>query len=107
MFSRISISHVFSVFLVVMFMLAGGFVIPAHAASLTMDGTGQTVTISGGNAVRVLYAGDSLTLNNLTIANGYSTGGYKGGGIYHCCSGTLALTQSTVCGNRVAWEGRG
>lgn len=76
-------------------------------AGLTLDGTGQTVTISGGNAVRVLYAGNSLTLNNMTIANGYATTGTVGGGIYHCCSGTLTITNSTFSGNRVDWEGRG
>jgi CSLREA domain-containing protein len=76
-------------------------------AGLTLDGTGQTVTISGGSAVRVLYAGDSLTLNNMTIANGYATNGTVGGGIYHCCSGTLTIANSTFSGNRVDWEGRG
>jgi CSLREA domain-containing protein len=68
------------------------------AAGLTMDGTGQTVSISGGNLVRVLivYAVDaSLTLNNLTIANGYSG---NGGGIQN--SGTLTITNSTLSGNR-------
>ena len=59
------------------------------AAGLTMDGTGQTLTISGNNAVRVMQvgAGASLTLNDLTIANG--TG--SGGGIAN--SGTLTITQ--------------
>jgi CSLREA domain-containing protein len=77
------------------------------AAGLTIDGTGQTVTISGANAMRVLYAGNTLILNHLTIANGYSTGGYVGGGVYHCCSGTLTITNSTFSGNTVSWEGRG
>ncbi len=61
-----------------------------------MDGAGQTLTISGNNAVRVMQvvAGASLTLNNLTIANG-ATGG--GGGISN--SGTFTITNSTFSGN--------
>jgi hypothetical protein len=77
------------------------------ADGLTIDGTGQTVTISGNNAVRVFYAGNTLTLNHLTIANGYSTGGVVGGGIYHCCNGTLTIMDSTFSGNRVDWAGAG
>src|SRR6202008_2665559 len=42
------------------------------SADTTIDGTGQNVTISGGNAVRVLSVprGVSLKLNRITIANG-------------------------------------
>src|SRR5450759_3961866 len=66
------------------------------AAGLTIDGTGQTVTISGNNAVRVMQvgAGASLTLNNLTIANGIAAGG---GGIFN--NGTATITNSTFSGN--------
>ena len=77
------------------------------AAGLTIDGVGQTVTISGNNAVRVLYAGDTLILNQVTIANGYATNGTVGGGIYHCCDGTLTITNSTFSNNRVDWQGEG
>ena len=68
------------------------------AAGLTMDGTGQTVTISGNNTVRVAIvdAGASLTLNNLTIANGIATSNF-GGGINN--SGTVTVTNSTFSGN--------
>src|SRR5450759_2255420 len=69
------------------------------AAGLTIDGTGQTVTISGNNAVRVMQvgAGASLTLNNLTIANGIAAGG---GGIFN--NGTATITNSTFSGNSAA-----
>ena len=69
----------------------------AIAKNLTIDGTGRTVTISGGDLVRVLFvdSGASLTLNNLTIANGSVTD--SGGGIYN--SGTLSITNSTFSGN--------
>ncbi len=69
------------------------------AKNLTIDGTGQTVTISGGNAVRVLIVntGVSLTLNNLAIANGKSPSGSSGGGIVNL--GTLTITNSTFSGS--------
>ena len=72
------------------------------AKNLTMDGTGQTVTISGGNAVRVLIVntGVSLTLNNLTIANGTA---WWGGGIL--TFGTLTITNSAFSGNIAGYGG--
>ena len=76
-------------------------------AGLTIDGAGQTVTISGGDDTRVISAGDTLTLKHLTIADAYTTGGAVGGGIFHCCSGTLTILNSTFTGNHVDWLGRG
>ena len=54
------------------------------ATNTTIDGSGQTVTISGNHAVRVftVNSGVTLNLNRLTVANG-STGGSDGGGIYN------------------------
>ncbi len=77
----------------------------ADTAGLTIDGMGQTVTISGGGAVRVMSvdAGAALSLSNLTIANGRSSGLY-GGGIIN--SGTLMIANSTLSGNSAA-EGGG
>lgn len=76
-----------------------GSVLPsiADAAGLTMDGTGQTVTISGNNLVSVVAVGNlaSLTLNNLTIANGNTR--IYGGGIEN--HGTLTITNSVISGN--------
>ncbi len=45
------------------------------AADTTIDGSGQTVTISGNNAVRVftVNSGVTLNLNELTVANGSAT----------------------------------
>ena len=65
------------------------------AAGLTMDGAGQTLTISGNNAVQIMRvgAGALLTLNNLTIANG--TGG--GGGLFN--GGIVTINNSTFSGN--------
>jgi len=96
------------------------------AAGLTIDGTGQTVTLSGSNAVRVMLvaANASLTVMNLTIVDGSATGDYGGGienngtttildctfshnsatsgfggGINNRPGGTLTVTNSTFSGN--------
>jgi CSLREA domain-containing protein len=79
-----------------------GSTLPAitDAAGLTMDGAGQTVTISGNNLHRVLFIGGSasLDLHNLTIANGNITSSSDhGGGILN--EGTLTITNSTFSGN--------
>jgi hypothetical protein len=68
------------------------------SANTTIDGTGQNVTISGGNAVQVFAVptGVKLNLNKLTIAYGFGVGGF-GGGIYN--RGTLTVTNSTFSGN--------
>jgi hypothetical protein len=68
------------------------------AAGLTMDGTGQTLTISGNNAVRVLQVAvnASLTVKNLTIANGDASSDL-GGGIDN--SGVTTVVNSTLSGN--------
>jgi fibronectin-binding autotransporter adhesin len=74
------------------------------AAGLTIDGTGQTVTISGNNAVGVLYTGysASLTLIHLTIANGNSVNG-SGSGINN--NGTLTIANCTFSGNTAKYVG--
>jgi hypothetical protein len=71
--------------------------------AVTIDGTGQTVTVSGGGAVRVFQVSSGVTANivNLTITNGSVTG--SGGGIAN--QGTLALTDSTISGNTVSGFG--
>ena len=55
------------------------------AADTTIDGSGQTVTISGNNAVRVFWvnSGVALTLNELTVANGNASYDQRGGGIFN------------------------
>jgi len=60
-----------------------------NAVNTVLDGSGHQVTISGGNAVRVLYVATntSLTLINLTVANGRIT---NGAGIFNN-GGTLTL----------------
>ncbi|GIW43121.1 MAG: hypothetical protein KatS3mg077_0403 [Candidatus Binatia bacterium] len=74
------------------------------AGKLTIDGTGQTITISGNNSVRVMRvdSGANLTLQNLTIANGLKTGDIElndGGAIFNE-GGTVTITNSTLSNNR-------
>jgi predicted outer membrane repeat protein len=79
-------------------------------AGLTIDGSGADVTISGDNAVQVMdvQIGAALSLQSLTIANGYdnffSSGG-SGGGIRN--RGTLNVTNSTFSGNSATYYGGG
>jgi CSLREA domain-containing protein len=110
-----------------------GSILPAitDAAGLILDGAGQAVTISGNNAARVAVVqnGASLTLSNLTIANGStieygggvlnggilvvadsvfsgnSASSYGGGAIYN--RGSLTISNSTFSGNSASWGGGG
>src|SRR5205814_2168513 len=75
-----------------------GSTLPAINTTMTIDGSGQTITISGNNFAQVMVvdSGNTLTLLNLVIANGRITGG-NGGGINN--GGTLNVTNSTFSGN--------
>ena len=66
-----------------------------------IDATGYDVTLSGNNANRVfkVTSGKSLTLRNITVANGL-TNGY-GGGVY-VEGGSLTVENSTFTGNSAA-----
>jgi predicted outer membrane repeat protein len=72
-------------------------------ADTTIDGSGQTVILSGNKAVRVFRVnnGITLSLNRLTVADGYVDlydGTPRGAGILN--SGcTLIISNSTISGN--------
>lgn len=74
-------------------------------ATVVIDGAGQDVTLSGGNATRlfqVLAAPPivpALTLYGLTIANGLSDA-FDGGAIFN--QGSVTIVNSTVRNNNVA-----
>ena len=73
--------------------------------TLTIDGTGQNITISGNLAVRVFLLEDpgaNLTLQKVTIADGRSFGNAFGGGILN--QATLTLINSTVSGNNIGYD---
>ncbi len=67
---------------------------------LTLDGTGQNVTLSGGHAVEVLdILTNTFALNHLTIADGLSE---FGAGLFFfptSSTSTLTLTNCTFTGN--------
>ena len=59
----------------VTFACSGTIILTAEiviAADTTIDGSGQAITISGNNAVRVFRVSEGVTLNltELTVANG-------------------------------------
>jgi hypothetical protein len=83
--------------------LASELTIPSTAV-LTIDGAGQHVTVSGNHSHRVLWvsSGATLSLENLTIANGSAVDGV---GIFN--AGTLTVTNSTISGNSAIMIGGG
>jgi hypothetical protein len=76
--------------------------VASATATETIDGGGR-ITVSGANASRVFQidVGVRAELDGLTIANGRVTG--SGGGIYNV--GTLAMSHSTLSGNRASAGG--
>jgi len=81
-----------------------GSTLPAVSRDLTIDGSRQSIIVSGQGTVRVLEvgAGASLTLHKLTVADGVAA---NAGGILN--SGTLLVTNSTLSGNRTENFGNG
>ena len=77
------------------------------SGSMTLDGSGQNVTLDGGDNEGGIYvnSGVHFTLNALTIAHGY---GYKCacGGIYNG-GGTVNITNSTFAYNAILYGGAG
>jgi CSLREA domain-containing protein len=76
----------------------------ADAAGLTIEG-GNTVTISGNNAVRVFQVdgGAALTLRNLTVTQGQSAGNL-GGGLFNL-GGAVTISNSTFSSNSANFGG--
>ena len=78
---------------------------------LTIDGTGQSVVISGNNSVRVMSVEDPNSINppsgavleikNLTIANGRDTANFGGGGILNI-RGNLTVTNCVIRDNHAS-----
>src|SRR5579862_1203496 len=76
--------------------------LPEIRNTLTIDGSGQKVTLSGDATYQVLSvgAGATLKISNLTVAHG---SGIDGGGINN--AGTLTVTGSTFAGNAAYYGG--
>ena len=76
--------------------------------NLTLDGAGQSVAISGGDAVRVftVNTGRTFNLQNLSVTHGTAPGdGNSGGGVNN--SGTLNVANVTFSGNSAGYAGGG
>jgi len=71
--------------------------------SITIDGGGQSIIVSGNNSVQVMVInnGVTTTLNSLTMTHGFT--GDNGGGINN--SGILTITNSTVSYNTARTSG--
>ena len=80
--------------------------LPTITSTVTVDGGSQNPTISGNRQVRVFDVNSSatLTLNNLTVANGSAPG--NGGGVDNH-GGKLVVNNSTFSGNSAAGGGGG
>jgi predicted outer membrane repeat protein len=84
--------------------LSGGELLMKHSITIAGPGAGQ-LTVSGNHATRVFDLSGStnphVTMNGLTISNGYATGHYaedaEGGGILN--RGTLTINNCTLAGN--------
>ena len=74
--------------------------------NLTIDGTGHSITISGGGAVQVMSINNGVTvsLNNLTLKDG-SALLHGGGGIFN--EGTLTVNNSIFSSNSATNAGGG
>jgi CSLREA domain-containing protein len=75
---------------------------------ITLDGTGESVTVSGNNASRVFNVSSrgNLTVKRLTVSEGNAGARASGGGIL-VEFGNLAVIDSTVSGNTAAVSGGG
>jgi hypothetical protein len=78
--------------------------------SMTLDGSGQSVTLDGTNSLQVLNVnggvnGVNFTLNALTIANGSESSG-EGGGLVNE-GGTVSISNSTFANNSATNGGNG
>ena len=88
--------------------------LPAIVNTLTIDGTGQTVTIDGASSFGILVVDSLATLNLqfLTLADGKAkgtsgtTGGNAEGGAISN-QGTLTVTNCTFSDNASGWAGGG
>lgn len=77
----------------------------SDADSLSIDGLNKNVTLSGNYSIRViqLNTGATLSLKNLTLANGFVS--TNGGGISALAGSNLTISNSTFTGNIASGNG--
>ena len=71
---------------------------------LTINGNGHTIDGGGTHSVLFHNTGQALTINNLTLTNGKSTGGNSGGAILSA-QGSVTVTGSTFTNNTAGGSG--
>jgi hypothetical protein len=75
-----------------------------EAGHLTLDGSGASVILDGGNKVRVLHVkGMHVTLKGVTIANGKTD--ESGGGLFLSQSSEVTIDNCTFSGNAASHGG--
>ncbi len=79
--------------------------LPIVSKTLTIDGSGQTVAISGNNGTQImaLTTGEVLSLNALTLTNGFKSS--SNGGAIGASTGTLNVANSTFVNNSAGGSG--
>jgi len=84
-----------------------GSTLPEIGSEITINGAGQSITLSGNNAVRVMLvnASGTLNLNVVTIAEGTTDPFEDGGAILN--NGTLTVSNSTFSNNSADAAGGG
>lgn len=77
-----------------------GSKLPVINDDVTIDGTGQSITVDGGGTYQIMgiNLGKTVYLTDLTFANGLANGVSTSGGAINN-SGTLTITGSTFTGN--------
>jgi predicted outer membrane repeat protein len=75
-------------------------------SDIVIDGNGHSLTISGGNSIRLFYldAGSRLTLSNLVFASALAPGPEHGGAIY-ADGASIIARGCTFISNRTARSG--
>ena len=71
---------------------------------LTINGYGHTIDGGGTHSALFHNTGQALTINNLTLTNGKSTGGNSGGAILSA-QGSVTVTGSTFTNNAAGGSG--
>ena len=76
--------------------------------TVTLEGGGRAVTISGNNATRLFYiqAAGVVTFSHLSLVDGRVGAGAAGGGIYNN-GGAVTLLDSILSGNQAVADGGG
>jgi hypothetical protein len=73
--------------------------------SLHVKGTArENVIVNGSGNTRCFYLSDGVSLDSLTITNGYAEYNDSGGGVF-CFSKTEVITNCTICGNKADFGG--